>query len=103
MCQTGRGRILVLMQGVEQVGSGLMGLGTGGNALTADGIVRVIGIDEAQVIRGDGHAQGLEGLLDALFLLGGEAHIFLELLEGLDAVFHLPLPVIPLFVGNFRK
>ena len=91
------------MQRVEQVGSGLMGLGTGGNALTADGIVGIIGIDEAQVIRSDGHAQGLEGLLDALFLLSGKAHVFLELLECLDAVLHLPLPVIPLLVGNFRK
>ena len=91
------------MQGVEQVGSGLMGLGACGDALATDGVMRVIGIDEAQVVGRDSHAQGLEGLLDALFLFSTQVHILLELLKGLDAVFHLPFPVIPLLVGNVRK
>ena len=103
VCQAGRGRILILMQGVEQIGSDLMCLKAGGDALAAHGIVRIIGIDEAQIIRSDSHTQGLQGLLDTFFLLSSKAYILLEFLKGLDAVFHLPFPVIPLLVGNVRK
>ena len=80
-----------------------MGLKTSGDALTADGVMGIIGIDKAQVIRRDGHAQGLEGLFNALFLLSGQAHVFLELIKSLDAVFHLPFPIVPLFVGDIGK
>ena len=103
VCQAWCGRVFVFVQRVEQVGSGLVCLKPSGDALTAHGIVWVIGIDQTQVVGCDSHAQGGEGLLHALFLLGGKAHIFLEFFKCLDAVFHLPLPVVPLLVGDFGK
>ena len=91
------------MQWVEQVGSSLMCLGASGDALLAHGVMRIIGVDKAQVIRSDSHAQGGEGLFHALFLLGSEADVFLQVLECLDAVLHLPFPVVPLLIGHIGK
>ena len=101
--QAGRRRVFVLVQRVEQVGGCLMGLQSGRDALTADGVMRVVRVDEAQIIWSDGHTEGREGLSYAFFLFCGQFHIFLQVLKGLDAVLHLPFPVVPLLVGDFRE
>ena len=101
--QAGCGRVLVFVQRVEKVGTGLMSLKTSGNALLAHWVVGVIGIDEAQVVRSDCHAQSREGLFHALFFLSGKADVLLQVLESLDAVLYLPFPVVPLLIGNIGK
>ena len=58
--KAGGRRILILVQRVEQVGRGDMGLRHRRYALPPDRIMRVIRIDQAQVIWGDGHAQRLQ-------------------------------------------
>ena len=98
--QTGGRGVLILMQGVQQVGSGLMQLGPGGNGLFADGVVGVVGVDQGEVVGGDGHAQSAEAGLDALLLLGSQRDVFFQVLQGLNAVFDLPSPVVPLGVGD---
>ena len=100
MRQSGCRRVFVLVQRVEQVGCSLVGLQTCRNALTTDGIVRVVGIDQTQVVGSDGHTQRLERLANTLLLLFGQRHIFFQLFKGLDAVSHLPFPVVPLLVAD---
>ena len=98
--ETGSGRILVLVQGVVEVGGSNVALSTLRDALATNGIVRVVGINEAEIIRGDGHAEFGKCLFDAIGLLGREGEVFAEFFVGLDAVLDLPFPIIPLLVGD---
>ena len=100
MGQTGRRGVLILVQGVQQVGVGLVQLLGGRNGLQPDGIAGITGLDQGQIVGGNGHAQGAQAGLDALFLFGGELHVLLQVLQGLDTVFDLPVPVVPLFIRN---
>ena len=98
--QAGSGGVLILVQGVQQVGVGLMQLLGGGDGLQPDGIVRIAGLNQGQVVGGDGHAQGAQAGLDAFLFLGSQLNVLLQILQGLDAVLDLPVPVVPLLVGD---
>ena len=100
MGQAGRGGVLILVQGVQQVGVGLMQLLGGGDGLQPDGIVGIAGLNQGQVVGGDGHAQGAQAGLDAFLFLGSQLNVLLQILQGLDAVLDLPVPVVPLLVGD---
>ena len=90
----------ILVQRVQQVGAGLMQLLGGGDGLQPDGIVRIAGLNQGQVVGGDGHAQGAQAGLDAFLFLGSQLNVLLQILQGLDAVLDLPVPVVPLLVGD---
>ena len=62
--EAGRGRILILVQGVQQVGSGLMELLGGGDRLEPHRIPGIAGLNQGQVVRGDGHTQGAQAGLE---------------------------------------
>ena len=72
----------------------------GGDSLKPHGVPGVAGLNQGQVIGGDGHTQGAQAGLDALFLFGGQLDVFFQVLQGLDAVFNLPSPVVPLLIGD---
>ena len=103
VCQAWCGRVLILVQRVEQVGTRLMCLQSRRYALTADGVVRVVGVDQTQIIGSDGHAERLERLFHAFLLLSRQADVFLQFVEGFYSVSYLPFPVVPLFVGDVGK
>ena len=103
MGQAGSGRILVLMQRVVEVGRGDIALLAGGDGLTADGVVRVVGVNKTQVVRSDSHTELGQSLLDTLGLFGREGEVLAQFLIGLDAVLHLPFPVVPLLVADVRE
>ena len=98
--QTGSGGVLILVQGVQQVGVGLMQLLGGGDGLQTDGIMGITGLDQGQVVGGDGHAQGAQAGLDAFLFLGGQLDVLLQIFQSLDTVLDLPVPVIPLLIGH---
>ena len=103
MGQTGNGGVGVLVKRIELIFGSLIELCCRGNALTADGIIGIVRVDEREIIRGDSHAQRAEALCYALFLLGSELDVFFEILEGLNAVLDLPFPVVPQLVGNIGE
>ena len=100
MGQAGSGGVLILVQGVQQVGVGLMQLLGGGDGLQPDGIVGIAGLNQGQVVGGDGHAQGAQAGLDALLLLGGQLDVLFQVLQGLGPVGDLPVPIVPVGVGH---
>ena len=53
-------RILVLVKRVEQIGCRLVKFSGGRYSLLADRVVRVVGVNEAQVVRSDSHTEGLQ-------------------------------------------
>ena len=67
-----------------------------GNNLAADGAVRIEGVDQIEEVGRDAHRQFGVGEKDAGVFLLNELDLALELIQRLDAVAHLPLPVIPL-------
>ena len=91
------------MQRVEQVGACDVCLSSRRDSLATDRIVRVVRIDEAQIIWSDSHTQSRKSLLHAFFLGFSQFHIFLQVLKGLDAVLDLPFPIVPLFISDVRK
>ena len=101
--ESGSGRILVLVQRVVEVGGSDVALGALRDGLTADGVEGVVRVDKAQVVGRDGHAELGQGLLDTLGLFGLEGEVLAQLFVGLDAVFHLPFPIVPLLVGDVRE
>ena len=101
--QTRYGRVAVLMQGIFQVGGRALQLLDGRNGLLADRAVRIFRIDQRQVVGRDGHAERFERFADAFLLFSGQLDVFLELIYGLNPVFYLPVPVVPLLVGHFGK
>ena len=101
--QTRYGRIAVLMQRIFQVGGRTLQLLDGRNGLLADRAVRIFRIDQRQVVGRDGHAERFERFADAFLLFSGQLDVFLELIYGLNPVFYLPVPVVPLLVGHFGK
>ena len=55
--QTGNGGVGVLVKRIELILGSLIELCCRGNALTADGIIGIVRVDEREIIRGDSHAQ----------------------------------------------
>ena len=47
--------------------------------------------------------QCLQGLLDACFFVLSQFYVLFEVFQRFDAILDLPLPIVPLSVGNFRK
>ena len=94
---------VVLMQGIFQVGGRALQLLDGRNGLLADRAVRIFRIDQRQVVGRDGHTERFERFTDAFLLFSGQLDVFLELIYGLNPVFYLPVPVVPLLVGHFGK
>ena len=91
------------MERIQEVCIGTMGFIYSWNALLPYRILRIVRIYKAQVIRSNGHPDGLEGLADSLLFFLGELYVLLELLQSLYPVSNLPFPVVPLGVGYFRK
>ena len=103
MGQTGAGGVGILVQGVRLFIGGKLQLGAGGDRLFPDGIQGIVQVDQGQVIRGDGHAQLAQSGGNDLFLFLGQVDVLLQLVQRLDTVFNLPMPVIPLLVGNVQE
>ena len=103
MSQTGAGGVGILVQGVSFLVLGELQLGAGGDSLLTDGIEGIVQIDQGQIVGGDGHTQLAQGGSNALFLFGSQGDVLLQLIQGLDAVFNLPVPVVPQMVGNILE
>ena len=93
----------VLMKGVQQVGGAPAELLGGGDGLPPDGVMGIVGINEGEVVGGNGHAQGAQTGPDARLLLGRQGDVFLQILQGLGPVGHLPAPVVPVGVGHIGE
>ena len=98
--KTRDGGIGILMQRIELILGSLIELCRGGDALTADGIIGIVRIDEGEVIGGDRHAERAKAACYAFLLLGSELDVFFEILKGLNAIFDLPMPIVPKLIGN---
>ena len=94
-------RVAVLGERVlHHRGEGLL-LAAERDDLATDGIVRVVGVDEAREVRRDVDPElvvrGQPGLL-----LVGEVQDLADFLERVDPMTELPAPVVPLLVGDVR-
>ncbi len=98
--EAGHRGVGILVERIELIFGRLVKLRCGGDALTADGIIGIVRVDQGEIIGGDRHAESAEALSYALFLFGGELDVFFKVVQRLDAVLHLPAPVIPKLVGN---
>ena len=101
--QAGGGRIGVLVQRIGILIIGILQLLGAGDSHLADGIKRIVQIDQGQIVGGDGHAQLAQSLGNAGFLVGGQGHILLQILNRLSAVSDLPMPVVPQIFGNVSE
>ena len=103
MDEPGHRRVRVFAAGVGHFPRRGVRLLQAGNHLPADGTVLVLGVNEVEEVRRDGHRQ-LGAAEDGSGAFrgreGGEE--LLELLDGRDAMLELPLPVVPLRVGDVR-
>ncbi len=64
------GRITVFVQRVFQVRRADVKLIGSRNRLFADGVVGVVGIDDTQIVRRNGHTNGFQRFADTVFLFG---------------------------------
>ena len=72
------------------------------NHLPTNRAFGVEGINEIEEVGRDAHGQFRVGQQHAGMLLVSELNFALEVIEGLDAVAHLPLPVVPLRGSGIR-
>ena len=78
-----------------------MGFLDPGDDLPANGTEFVGGIDQVKEVRGDRQGQLLIGQGGAGVLFGRESgHQPLKLLNRGDAVLELPMPIVPVRIGN---
>jgi len=98
--QAGGGGVGILVQGIGILVIGILQLLSAGDSHLADGIEGIVQIDQGQVVGGNSHAQLAQGLADALFLIGSQGHVLLQILNRLSAVGDLPMPVVPQILGN---
>ena len=103
MSQTGHGGIRVLMKGVKLVLGSLIKLCRGRNALTTNGIIGIVRVDEGEIIGSDRHAERAEAFRNTLFLLGSQGDVFFEIFKSFDAVCNLPMPIVPKLIGNIGE
>jgi len=82
---------------------GILQLLSAGDSHLADGIEGIVQIDQGQVVGGNSHAQLAQSLADALFLIGSQGHVLLQILNRLSAVSDLPMPVVPQILGNIGE
>ena len=71
----------------------------GRDDLLADGIIRIIRVDQGDKVRGDIHAEEPVGAERFALGLGQRDDLF-DLFRRVQAVAQLPAPVVPLFIGN---
>ena len=95
-------RVGVFADRIERFPRGGRGLLQPRNNLTADGAQLIGGVDQVEVIRGNGHRQlGLPSQKHPSPLLGGHARQqTLQLINPSDAVLELPLPIVPFRVRD---
>jgi hypothetical protein len=80
---------------------GEVGFFDSGNDLAANRAIFIGRVDEIEEVRRDGHGQLGIGEDGSSSFLGGEGRKkFFELLDGGYPVLELPLPVVPLVIGN---
>ena len=103
MSQTGHGGIRVLMKGVKLVLGSLIKLCRGRNALTTNGIIGIVRVDEGEIIGSDRHAERAEAFRNALFFLGSQGDVFFEIFKSFDAICNLPMPIVPKLIGNIGE
>ena len=101
--QAGGGRVGILVQGIGVLVVGVLQLLGAGDSHLADGIKGIVQVDQGQIVRGDGHAELAQGLGNAGFLVGGQGHVLLQILNRLSAVSDLPMPVVPQIFGNISE
>ena len=93
------GRVAVLREGVLHHRRERFLLAPERDDLAPDGVFGVVGIDEADEVRGDVHPE-LVRRGQALALLVGERQHGAQRLEVVDAVRELPAPVVPALIGD---
>ena len=103
MGQAGGGGVGILVQGIGILIVGILQLLSAGDSHLADGIKRIVQIDQGQIVGGDGHAQLAQGLGNAGFLVGGQGHVLFQIFDRLSAVGNLPVPVVPQIFGNVSE
>ena len=96
-------RVRVLVKWIEEVSLGAMQLLDCRDALLADRVVRVVLVDEGEVVWSDGHTEGLEGLANAVLFLLSQFYVFFQLVQSLNAVTNLPVPVVPFCIRDVWK
>ena len=101
--QAGGGRVGVLVQRIGILIIGILQLLSAGDSHLADGIKRIVQIDQGQIVGGDGHAQLAQGLGNAGFLVGGQGHVLFQIFDRLSAVGNLPMPVVPQIFRNVSE
>ena len=101
--QAGGGGVGILVQGIGILIVGILQLLSAGDSHLADGIKRIVQIDQGQIVGGDGHAQLAQGLGNAGFLVGGQGHVLFQIFDRLSAVGNLPVPVVPQIFRNVSK
>jgi hypothetical protein len=90
--------VLVLVQGVRHVVFADMQFVDDRKTLLEDRVIfQIIGLDQGQVVRGDGHGKFFDNLAEIAAQPFGKFNVEqgFEGLQVLDAVPELPLPVIP--------
>ena len=103
MGQAGGGGVGILVQGIGILIVGILQLLSAGDSHLADGIKRIVQIDQGQIVGGDGHAQLAQGLGNAGFLVGGQGHVLFQIFDRLSAVGNLPMPVVPQIFRNVSE
>ena len=95
-------RVIVFADRIQGFPRGGRGLLQPGNNLTADGAQLIGGVDQVEVIRGNGHRQlRLPGQKHSGSLLSSHAgQQALQLVNPSDAVLELPLPIVPFRVRD---
>ena len=81
--------------GVEAFLGGGLGFSGAGDDLTTDGVGGIGGIDEVEEVGGDREGEFLVGEAATGTLIGVEFEVLFQIPEGGEAVFELPLPVVP--------
>ncbi len=99
--QAGHGAVLVLGQAVFHHAGERLEFFLGGDHLAAHRAGGVFSVHQAGEVRGDVQAEDALGTGAFAFTVGQPNHFF-EFGDAVDAVFQLPLPVVPLLVGHVR-
>jgi hypothetical protein len=71
--------------------------------LAQDRILRIVRVDEREVVGRDAHPEVAQDLQAVRPFVRGDLEVSREFLEGRDAVPELPAPVVPLRVGGVGK
>ncbi len=101
--QAGHRAVVVLAQRVVGLAAGEEELVAGRHHGPAERVARILGVEQAGVVRGDGHRQGAPTAGQGRPLLFGKLEDVLQVGSALEAVTQLPAPVVPLGVGGLGE